>query len=209
MPDGSVKYLRVVGHPSRNERGSFEFVGAITDIPESKRAEEALRLSESYLAEAQRITHTGSWVWEVEPRDAVHLSEEWYRIYGFDPAEGMPGYEKRLQRIYPEDRARWQEVIERAIREESNYEVEYRILLPDGTVKYIHVVGHPVLDSSGEVLQFVGSSTDITERKRAEDKIRQSEKRWQTAFENSAIGMMMRDSSDRFIASHSVFQNML
>ncbi len=209
MPDGSVKYLRVVGHPSRNERGSFEFVGAVTDITESKRAEEALRLSESYLAEAQRITHTGSWVWEVEGRDAVHLSEEWYRIYGFDPAEGVPGYEKRLQRVHPEDRAGWQEAIERAIREESDYEMEYRILLPGGVVKYIRVVGHPGLDSSGEVLQFVGSSTDITESKRAEEALRRSEQRWETAFENSAIGMMMRDCSDRFIASNSVFQKML
>jgi len=208
MTDGSVKYLHVMGTPSENEDGGFEFVGAVTDITESKRAGEALRRSESYLAEAQRLTHTGSWVWEVR-RDAVHLSEEWYRIYGFDPAEGMLGYEKRLQRVHPEDRARWQEVIERAIREKSDYEVEYRILLPDGTVKYIHVVGHPVLDSSGEVLQFVGSSTDITERKRAEEALRRSEQRWQTAFENSAIGMMMRDCSDRFIASNSVFENML
>src|SRR6266404_5147129 len=209
MADGSVKYLRVIGSPSENEDGCFEFVGAVTDITESKRAEEALRLSESYLAEAQRITHTGSWVWEVERRDAVHLSEEWYRIYGFDPAEGVPGYEKRLQRVHPEDRAGWQEAIERAIREESDYEMEYRILLPGGVVKYIRVVGHPGLDSSGEVLQFVGSSTDITESKRAEEALRRSEQRWETAFENSAIGMMMRDCSDRFIASNSVFQKML
>jgi PAS domain S-box-containing protein len=175
MPDGSVKYLRVMGSPSENEDGCFEFVGAVTDITERKRAGEALRLSESYLAEAQRLTHTGSWVWEVERRDAVHLSEEWYRIYGFDPAEGMPGWEKRLQRVHPEDRAKWQEVIERAIRKESDYEMEYRVLLPGDVVKYIRVVGHPVLDSSGEVLQFVGSSTDITESKRAEEALRSGE----------------------------------
>jgi formate hydrogenlyase transcriptional activator len=175
VPDGSVKYLRVMGSPSENEDGCFEFVGAVTDITESRRAEEALRRSEGYLAEAQRLTHTGSWVWEVERRDAVHLSEEWYRTYGFDPAEGMPGWEKRLQRVHPEDRAKWQEAIEPAIREKSDYDVEYRILLPGGAVKNIHAVGHPVFSASGDLLQFVGSSTDITERKHAEERIREQE----------------------------------
>jgi PAS domain S-box-containing protein len=175
MPDGSVKYLRVVGHPSPDERGSFEFVGAITDITESRRAEEALRRSESYLAEAQRFTHTGSWVWQVERRDAVHLSEEWYRIYGFDPEKGPPAWEERLQRIHPGDRDKWQGAIDRAIAEKSEYEVEFRILLPDGTVKYLHTVGHPVLNASGDLVEFVGSSTDITERKHAEEALREAQ----------------------------------
>ena len=112
-------------------------------------AEESLRRSESYLAEAQRLTHTGSWVWQVAGRDALHLSDEWYRIYGFDPEKGLPAWEERLQRIHPEDRAKWQGAIDRAIAEKSDYEVEFRILLPDGTVKYIHTVGHPVLNASG------------------------------------------------------------
>jgi PAS domain S-box-containing protein len=169
MPDGSVKYVRVVGHPSTNdESGNFEFVGAVTDITESKRAEESLRRSEGYLAEAQRLTHTGSWVWRVAGRGALHLSEEWYRVYGFDPEAGVPTWEERLQRIHPEDRALWQTTIDRAIGEKSDYEVEFRILLPAGTVRYIHTVGHPVVSASGELVQFVGSSIDVTERKRAE-----------------------------------------
>src|SRR5216683_2053400 len=130
--------------------------------------EEKLQQSESYLAEAQRLTHTGSWAWQVAGRDALHLSEEWYRLYGFDPEKGPPTWEERLQRVHPEDRAKWQGVIERAIGEKSDYDVEFRILLPDGTVKYIHTVGHPVLNASGDLVEFVGSSTDITERKRAE-----------------------------------------
>ena len=77
-----------------------------------------------------------------------------------------------LQRTHPEDRAKWQGAIDRAIAEKSDYEVEFRILLPDGTVKYIHTVGHPVLNASGDLVQFVGSSTDITERKRAEQATR-------------------------------------
>jgi PAS domain S-box-containing protein len=134
--------------------------------------EEKLQRSEAYLAEAQRLTHTGSWAWRVAGRDASHLSEEWYRIYDFNPEYGPPAFEQLLQRTHPEDRARWNGAIDRAIAEKSDYEVEFRILLPDATTKYIHTVGHPVLNASGDLVQFVGSSTDITERKRAEQATR-------------------------------------
>src|SRR6201997_1894362 len=134
--------------------------------------EEKLQRSEAYLAEAQRLTHTGSWAWRLAGDVALHLSEEWYRIYGFDPEEGMSIWKERLQRIHPEDRVKWQEATDRAIDEKSDYEVEVRLLLPGGTVKYIHTVGHPVLNSSGELVQFVGSSMDVTERKQAEQKFR-------------------------------------
>src|SRR5213080_4339009 len=175
MPDGSVKHVHVVAHALSNESGSVEFVGAVMDITVAKRAEEALRQSESYLAEGQRLTHTGSWVWQVAGREALHLSEEWFRIYGFDPEEGLPAWKKRLQRIHPEDRAKWQEATDRAIGEKSDYEVEFRILLPDGTVKHIHTVGHPVLSASGDLVQFVGSSMDISASKRAEEALRQAQ----------------------------------
>src|SRR6202047_5590132 len=137
--------------------------------------QEKLQRSEAYLAEAQRLTHTGSWAWRVAGGDALHLSEEWYRIYGFDPENGPPAFEERLLRTHPEDRAKWQGVIDRAIAEKSNYELEFRILLPDGSVRHIHTVGHPVLDASGDLVQFVGSSTDITERKHAEEALRQAQ----------------------------------
>jgi PAS domain S-box-containing protein len=146
-----------------------------TESLERKHAEESLRRSEGYLAEAQKLTHTGSWAWRVAGREALHLSEEWYRIYGFDPEEGLPAWEKRLQRIHPEDRAKWQEATDRAIGEKSDYEVEFRILLPDGTVKHIHSVGHPVLSASGDLVQFVGSSMDISASKRAEEALRQAQ----------------------------------
>src|ERR1700730_15022393 len=137
--------------------------------------EEKLQRSEAYLAEAQRLTHTGSWAWRVAGREALHLSEEWYRIYGFDPENGPPALEERRQRTHPEDRAKWQGAIDRAIAEKSGYEVEFRILLPGGTIKHIHTVGHPVLNASGDLVQFVGSSTDITERKHAEVALRQAQ----------------------------------
>ncbi len=175
MPDGSVKYVHVVAHALRDESGSIEFVGAVTDTTDTKRVEEALRRSESYLAEAQRLTQTGSWAWRVAGGGALHLSEEWYRIYGFEPEEGMSAWEKRLQRVHPKDRAKWQGAVDRAIGEKSDYEVEDRIVLPSGTVKYVHTVGHPVLNASGDLVQFVGSSMDVTERKRAEESLRQAQ----------------------------------
>jgi PAS domain S-box-containing protein len=144
------------------------------EIGERKRAEESLRRSEAYLAEAQRLTHTGSWVWQLAG-DASNISEEWYRIYGFAPEQGVPSWEQRLQRIHPEDRAKWQETIDRAIREKSDYEVGFRIVLPSGIVKHVHSVGHPVLNAAGDLLQFLGSSTDITQRKQAEEALREAQ----------------------------------
>jgi len=141
MPDGSIKYVHVVAHASSDESDGIEFVGAVMDVTAAKQVEEALRRSESYLAEAQRLTHTGSGAWSVPGGDALYLSEEWYRIYGFDPKEGLSAWKDRVQRMHPEDRAKVRETKDRAISEKSDYEVDHRILLPDGTVKYTHTVG--------------------------------------------------------------------
>jgi PAS domain S-box-containing protein len=176
LPDGTVKHTHTVGHPVLNASGDVvQFVCTMMDVTERKRAEEKLRQSEAYLAEAQKLTHTGSWVWAVAEKRALHLSEEWYRVYGFDPNEGIPASNKPVQRMHPDDRARWQQVFDRAISEESDYEAEYRILLPDGAVRHIHSVGHPVLGASGKLVQFVGSSSDVTERKQAEEALRQAQ----------------------------------
>jgi C4-dicarboxylate-specific signal transduction histidine kinase len=105
----------------------------------------------------------------------LHLSDEWYRIYEFDPKHGMPDGAQRLERIHPEDRAKYQAAIDRAVATSSDYDIELRLLLPDGTVKYINSVGHPVLDASGNAVQFLGTTTDITERKQAEEALRQAQ----------------------------------
>ncbi|MGB7283015.1 MAG: sigma 54-interacting transcriptional regulator, partial [Candidatus Acidiferrum sp.] len=173
--DGSRFPVSIVAVPISSADAQIGEYAIYRDISERRRAEEALRQSESYLAEAQRLTHTGSWVWEVSHRDAVYLSDEWYRLYEFNPADGKPNWEKRLERVYPEDRPIWMGAIERAIREKSDYDVEFRIVLAGGRVKSIHTIGHPILNAAGDLVQFVGTSTDITERKLAEEALRRSE----------------------------------
>jgi len=160
--------------PLETEEGTL-VSAAVRDVTERTRSEEALRRSESYLAEAQRLSHTGSGAWRVPEGDAFYLSDEWYRIYGFDPKQGLSAWKDRLPRMHPEDRAKVQEAKDRAIREKSDYEVDHRILLPDGTVKYTHTVGHPVLNPSREVEQFVCTMMDITESKLAVQTLRESE----------------------------------
>jgi PAS domain S-box-containing protein len=166
-PGGEQRYIRCVGIPVVEGEVLKGFLGTAIDITEQELLTRELKLQQAHLAEAQRLTHTGSWVWRVPDRDAVQLSEEWYRIYGFDPSEGSPVWEKRLERVHPEDRLKWKTTIERAIMEKADYDLEFRILLPNGMVKWIHTVGHPFFSSAGD-LKFVGSSTDITERKSAE-----------------------------------------
>jgi len=139
------------------------------EIAERNRAEAELRESESYLAEAQRLTHTASFAFNVATRKIVHWSQEHFRLYGFDPKGGLPSLEVVRQRVHPDDKERVDEIRERAIREKTDYEVDCRIVLPDGIVKSIHLVGHPVLNASGDPVEYVGTVMDVTERKRADE----------------------------------------
>ena len=128
-----------------------------------------LRRSEAYLAEAQRLTHTGSWACNIFTREMRHSSEEHSRLYGFDPDKGLPSFEEFHQRIHPEDRAGVTATLERAGRAGIDCEVHFRVVLPDGTTKCVHGVGHPVFNASGDVVEYVGILMDVTERRRADE----------------------------------------
>ncbi|HEY6767614.1 MAG TPA: sigma 54-interacting transcriptional regulator, partial [Candidatus Sulfotelmatobacter sp.] len=176
LPDGAIKHLHAIGHPILNESGELvEFIGTVMDITERKKAESELRRSEGYLAEAQKLTHTGSWAVQVPQMENVYWSKEMYRIFGLDPDRKPPSYMEVTRQLHPEDSPYHTHVVEQAIRDRTDFETDYRLLLSNGADKYIHVVGHPVVSASGDVIEFVGTAMDITERKQAEDKIREHE----------------------------------
>src|SRR6266850_1358076 len=173
--DGQYRWQLDRGVPLRDEDGNIvKWYGVTTDIEDRKRAEEALRGSEAYLAEAQRLSQTGSWAWSPE-QDIRYWSEECYRVLSFDPQDGLPRFEDFFQRIHPDDQPGFRELIETAIREKAEWEADYRIVHPDGPVRDIHVLAHPVLSTSGHLVEFVGTVIDVTERKRGEEERRRSE----------------------------------
>ena len=139
------------------------------DIEDRKRAEKKLRRSESYLAEAQRLTHTGSWAVNIRTGEMIHSSEEHTRLYGFDPGRERPSFEEFVQRIHPEDRPRVMQAFAEASRGKTDFDADFRVLLPDGTTRYQYGTGHPILNGSGEVGEFVGIVMDMTERRRADE----------------------------------------
>jgi C4-dicarboxylate-specific signal transduction histidine kinase len=140
----------------------------IEEVLERKRADEALRRSEAYLVDAQRLTHTGSWAFNVAAREMLHSSREHSHLYGFDPDRGLPSFEDFQQRVHPEDQRQVIESLERAHRAGTDVEVYFRVVRPDGTTSHIRTVGHPVRNGSGDVSEFLGISMDVTEQWRSE-----------------------------------------
>jgi PAS domain S-box-containing protein len=174
MPDGRIKHVHALAHALRDASGNLEFVGAVTDITEHVMAEEALRSSEGDLLEAQRLSHTGSWRNHLLT-GIVTVSPEVNRIFDIRPGEDASTAGFFFGRIHPEDRPIEAQTFERANLAKTGFESDYRIVLPDGSIKHVHNLGHPVLNESGEITEFVGTVIDITERRHAETVIREQE----------------------------------
>ncbi len=166
--DGSVVWTDVsaVSVPTAESESGF-FAAVIVDISERKRAEEELRRSEAFLAQGQQISHTGSWRWQVAT-GAVYWSKEHFRVFGYDPETDSPSHSLFMERIHPEDRDLFEELLNRAVQDKSDFENHYRIVLPDGSIKFLRSVGQALVSSSGE-LEFIGTVIDVTDLKRAEE----------------------------------------
>jgi PAS domain S-box-containing protein len=173
--DGEYRWWLIRNVPLRDEHGQIvKWYGTAVDIEERHRAEDALRRSEASLHEAQRISHTGSWRHDVAA-GTVTLSEEGTRIWGIDPDAGAPVIEHFFGRMHPDDAPLVERAYAMAQATKSEFLADFRLVRPDGTIRRIHSVGHPVLDPSGELVEFVGAALDITERRAAEEALRQAQ----------------------------------
>jgi PAS domain S-box-containing protein len=166
--DGEFRWHRARGEPLRDREGRIiQWYGLSIDVDEAKKAEDRLRRSEAYLAEAQRLSHTGTWAFN--ETTTLYWSEEAYRIWGFDPLHGVPSREAMWERVHPDDRDWVRQAAREARRQKRDYAVEHRILLPDGTVRYLEATARFVSSADFERFEVVGTHVDVTERKRAQE----------------------------------------
>jgi PAS domain S-box-containing protein len=195
----------------RPDRG----IAFVVDLTERKRAEEALRQStealrrsEAYLVEAQRLSHTGTWVSD-GALTTVYNSEENYRIWGVDPLQGLPSRDAMWQRIHPDDRGRVWEGVQEAVRQKRDYAGEFRIVLPDGTIKYLDVTAHHRFSARGELVEILRTNVDVTEGKRAERALRESEAKIRRLVDANIIGIFIWDFEGRIIEANEAFLRMV
>jgi formate hydrogenlyase transcriptional activator len=171
-PDGALRYIRCVGVPVLDNGVLKGFLGTAMDVTEQEQLTQELQRREAYLAEAQRLSHTGSFGWKPDSGEIV-WSDETYRIFEYDRAIA-PTMDLIVQRVHPEDRADFLEVVNEASGKGTDFEHTYRLLMPDGRVKHFHALAHATRDECGN-REFLGAGTDITERENAKEKVRERE----------------------------------
>src|SRR5216684_4071445 len=209
-PDGEYRWFLNRASPLRDKTGRIvKWYGTNFDIEDLKRTERRLRQSEANLAEAQRLSHTGSWALNPAATKILYWSEECYRIWGFDPVQGLPNRETVWKRIHPSDRDRMYKQTQEAFWQKRDYEVDFRIVLPNGTVKYLEAIGHHLFSAHGELVEMVGTNVDVTERKRAKEALRESEAKIRRLVDANIIGIFIWDFEGRIIEANDAFLRMV
>jgi PAS domain S-box-containing protein len=169
-PDGVVRYIRCVGTPVVENQALKKYVGSAIDVTEYELLTQELRRSEASLLDAQRLSRTGSWTHDVSS-GKVTISPETVRMWGIQAEDDAAVADFFFARMHPDDRLRVKQAYREAYAKKAVFESEFRIVRPDGTIKKIHSIGHPIVSGSGDIVEFVGAAIDITERRQAEQRL--------------------------------------
>src|SRR6266404_8607702 len=194
--DGEYRWHHVRAEPLRDREGRIiEWYGLSVDIDEGKKSEDALRRDEAWLAQAQRLTHTATAAYDATK--ILYFSDEAFRLFGFDPLQGLPSREAVWRWIHPDDVDTVNEKIEYALREKRSFQNEFRLKLTDGTVKHVDADILPVFSATGELVEIIATAVDVTERKRAEDTLRRGEAWLSQAQRLTHTGTWVLDGTTR------------
>jgi PAS domain S-box-containing protein len=189
LPGGSIRYVRGIGHCSINESGQVEFIGAMRDITESKRAQEELRRGEAFLSEGQHLSRTGSFSWRVAT-DEVTWSEQLYRIYELEV--GAPVTLELIRtRVHPDDVSLLEKLkmVHQARSGMNEFEWQYRLLMPDGSIKYLHAVAHATRDQDGQ-LEYIAAVQDVTARRMSEEALAKARSELAKVARATSLGVL-------------------
>lgn len=170
----------------------FIFIGFIRDITVRKEAEEIIKNKSLQLAEAQQMAHIGSWEWDFS-RNKIEWSDELYRIFGFAPHEFKSTFEHYLEQIHPDDRQMLQQTVEQAFKDHSPYDIVHRILMRDGSVRFISGKGKVIIDNAGNAVRMAGTAQDITAQKKYETELKESEERFFKMFDRNPVPMVLAE----------------
>jgi PAS domain S-box-containing protein len=201
--DGEYFWHHARGEPLRDGQGLvIQWYGLTVDIDEGKRAEDRLRRSEAYLAEAQRLSHTGSFGWTPSTGE-LHWSDETFRILEYDPSV-RPTIERVLQRIHPDDLAMTRQLLDETSHGEKDFDITHRLLMPDGSVKFVHVLSRALKDAAGN-LEIVGAVMDVTENTRLYDDLAEREAKIRRLVDANIIGVFIGDLDGRILEANEAF----
>lgn len=198
-PNGETRYVRCVGN-SILDKGVLKRIGVGVDVTEYEAAVRRLRRHEAYQKEAQRLSHIGSFGWKPDSGEIV-WSEELYRIFEYEPSTTIT-MENIIQRTHPEDRSLVGEAVRRAASTHSAFDLEHRLLFPDGRIKYVRVLATPLSEPEGDLSEYTGATVDVTNQKRAEETLRKSEKELRTLVEiiPAYVGTSSPDGTVEFLS---------